>query len=100
MLPLLLTRELVLHIVVTKRLQLIFTVEARDPTTLKDALISNSFTEKDESNEYAYKRPGRKAELTGAGTANGMFIYGANLYSWDSSRSNTNPVITLVSTLT
>ena len=84
----------------TKRLPLLFTVEARDSATLKDAIITNAFTEQEADGQYVFKRAGRKAEITGGGTAQGMFIYGANLYSWDSSRTATTPVITLVSSLT
>jgi hypothetical protein len=82
------------------RLTLASTIETRAAGNEKDTLISNGLVEK-ESDEllYTIKRPGTINKITGAGTANGIFVYGLNIYTWDSSRANTNPVITLLSSL-
>lgn len=84
----------------TIRLALANTIETRAAGDEKDTITSNGLVEK-ESEElfYTIKRPGTENKITGAGTANGMFVYGLNVYTWDSSRTNTNPVITLLSSL-
>lgn len=68
-------------------------IKNRNDTVVKDSIITNGFVEQTTSNKiYTVKRPGLGFRASGAGTANGTFIYNDVAYVWDSSVSNTNPL--------
>jgi hypothetical protein len=82
------------------RLPLINTAEFRSSDTSKDSVIVNGFAEAEsESISYVYKRAGRISKINGAGTANGIFVYGLNVYCWDSGHTATTPNVVLLSSL-
>lgn len=79
----------------TFRLPLASFSENRDSSGDKDALITNGYLEE----TYVIKRPGCYVEIAGGGTAQGVFAYGSNVYSFDSVNTATTPVITPIASL-
>lgn len=78
-----------------QRLPLPCTLEFRKEVTTTDAALYNGYVEKEsEVKALANKRAGTVSKITGAGTGHGIFVYGTNLYSWDSGVSNTTPTVT------
>lgn len=82
------------------RLPLQETADFRSSDSSKDSIMYNGFVEiESEEARYSKKRAGSIQKIIGAGTAGGIFVYGTNLYSWDSSDGATVPVVTLLSSL-
>lgn len=76
------------------RLPLQTTAEFRSIDETKDSITVNGFVEiESETERYVFKRPGLFFGAQGAGTANGAFSYGDNLYYWDSDTTATSPNI-------
>jgi hypothetical protein len=76
------------------------TIESRDATSAKDALISNGFIEQESKEEIlVYKRPGTIQKIVGTGVAQGIFVYGLYVYTFDAGKTPTTPTATLLSSL-
>jgi len=77
----------------SKRLNLLNTIEARSSSVGKDSLIVNGIAEvEDNVVSFVSKRPGLEVKAEGTGTANGALWYDNTIYYWDENTPNTAPL--------
>ena len=77
----------------SKRLNLLNTIEARSSSVGKDSLIVNGIAEvEDNVVSFVSKRPGLEVKAEGTGTARGAFFYDNIVYYWDENTPNNAPL--------